>query len=76
MSIQSILKTWEATQSNLKVKRWELLSRVQFFATPRTVVPQIPLFMGFSRQEYWSREPFPSSGDVPNLGIEPESSAL
>ena len=76
MGIQSILKTWEATQSNLKVKRWELLSRVQFFATPRTVVPQIPLFMGFSKQEYWSREPFPSPGDVPNPGIEPESPAL
>ena len=76
MGIQSILKTWEATQSNLKVKRWELLSRVQFFATPRTVVPQIPLFMGFSKQEYWSRDPFASPGDVTIPGIERESPAL
>ena len=29
------------------------------------VGPQLPLFMGFSRQEYWSRVPFPSLGDLP-----------
>ena len=32
--------------------------------------------MGFSRQEYWSGLPFPSSGDLPNPGIEPGSPAL
>ena len=32
--------------------------------------------MGFSRQEYWSRLPFPSPGDLPDPGIEPESLAL
>ena len=30
------------------------LSHVQLFATPWTVVYQAPLYMGFSRQEYWS----------------------
>ena len=25
--------------------------------------------MGFSRQEYWSGLPFPSPGDLPDLGI-------
>ena len=29
-------------------------SRVQLFATPWTVARQAPLFMGFSRPEYWS----------------------
>ena len=29
-------------------------------ATPWTVACQAPLFMGFSRQEYWSGLPFPS----------------
>ena len=29
--------------------------------------------MGFSRQEYWSRLPFPLPGDLPNPGIEPRS---
>ena len=32
--------------------------------------------MGFSRQEYWSGLPFPSPGNLPNLGIEPGSPAL
>ena len=32
--------------------------------------------MGFSKQEYWSGLPFPSPGDLPNLGIEPGSPAL
>ena len=30
------------------------------FVIPWTVVCQAPLFMGFSRQEYWSGLPFPS----------------
>ena len=44
--------------------------------TPWTVACQASLSMGFSRQEYWSGLPFPSSGDLPNPGIEPGSSAL
>ena len=45
-------------------------------ATPWTVACQVPLSMGFSRQEYWSGLPFPSSGDLPNPGIEPRSPTL
>ena len=52
------------------------LSRVQLFATPWTVAYQAPLSMGFSRQECWSGLPFPSSGDLPDPGIEPGSSTL
>ena len=40
------------------------------------VAHQAPLFMGFSRQEYWSGQPFPSPGDIPDLRIEPGSPAL
>ena len=43
--------------------------------TPWTLVCQIPLSMGFSRQEYWSGLPFPSSEDLPDLEIEPASLA-
>ena len=31
--------------------------------------------MEFSTQEYWSELPFPSSGDLPEPGIEPVSLA-
>ena len=41
----------------VKVK---LLSRVQLLVTPWTAAYQAPLFLGFSRQEYWSGLPFPS----------------
>ena len=51
-------------------------NRVRLFATLWTVAHQAPLFMGFSRQEYWSRFPFPSPGDLPNPEIEPKSPAL
>ena len=52
--------------SKVKVKS---LSHVQLFVTPWTVACQSPLFMGFSRQEYWSGSPFPSPGDLPDPGI-------
>jgi len=32
--------------------------------------------MEFSRPEYWSGEPFPSPGDLPNPGIKPRPPAL
>ena len=37
---------------------------------------QAPLCMEFSRQEYWSRLPCPSSKDHPNPGIKVPSPAL
>ena len=42
-------------------------------ATLWTVAHQVPLSMGFSRQEYWSGLPCPSPGDLPNPGIQPMS---
>ena len=47
----------------------KLLSHVWFFATPWTVAYKAPLFMEFSRQEYWRGLPFPSPGDLPDLGL-------
>ena len=32
--------------------------------------------MEFSRPEWWSGQPFPSAGDIPNPGIKPRSPAL
>ena len=53
----------------------QLLGCVQLFANPWTVAHQPPLFMEFSRQEYWSGLPFPPPGDLPNPGIKPISPA-
>ena len=41
-----------------------------------TVAHQAPLSMGFLRQEYHSELSFPSPGDLPDSGIEPESPAF
>ena len=48
-------------------------SHVRLFVTPWAVAGQTLLFMGFSRQEYWSGLPCPSPGDLPDPGIEPTS---
>ena len=37
------------------------------------VARQVPLSMGFSRQEYWSGLPFLPPGDLPDPGMEPMS---
>ena len=52
------------------------ICRAWLFVTPWTVVHQAPQSVGFSKQDYWSRLPFPCPGDLPDLGIEPESPAL
>ena len=40
------------------------------------VTHQAPLYMGFSRQGYWSGLPFPPPRDLPNPEIEPRSSCI
>ena len=43
------------------------------YAIPWSVVCQIPLSMGFSKQEYQSGLQLPSPGDFPDPGIKPMS---
>ena len=50
-----------------------ILSCIQLFGTPWTIVHQAPLSMEFSKQEYWSELPFPSPRDLPDPGIKPTS---
>ena len=46
------------------------------FASPWTISHQAPPSMGFPRQEYWCGLPFPSPGDLPELGIGIEAGSL
>ena len=57
-------------------KKVKSLSRVRLFATLWTVAYQLPPSMGFSRQGYWSGLQFPSLGNLPDPGIEPQFPAL
>ena len=46
------------------------------FCNPMDCSPPAPLSMEFSGQEYWTGLPFPSLGNLPDLGIEPRSPEL
>ena len=48
-------------------------SHVRLFVTLWTIGYQVPLSIGFSREEYWSGLPCPSPGDLLNPGINPVS---
>ena len=52
------------------------LSCVQLFVIPWTMACQAPLSMGFSRQKYWSGQPFSSPGNLPSPEIKLRSPAL
>ena len=60
----------------LLIAKVKSLSCVRLFTTPWTVAHQAPTSMEFSRQECWSRLPFPFPGDLPDPGIKPRSPAL
>ena len=62
--------------STEKKKETEVTQSCPTLCDPMDCSPQAPPSMGFSKQEYWSGLPFPSPGDLPELGTEPGSSAL
>ena len=67
-------RTTEATKLLLLLLLLVLLSRfsrVRLFATLWTVVPQAPLSVGFSRQEYWSGCHFLLQGIFQTQGSNP-----
>ena len=55
------------------VSRLRVLSCVRLVLAPWTVMREAPLFIGFSRQEYWSGLPFPPPGDLIDPETEPMS---
>ena len=48
-------------------------SHVQLSETLWTVARQVPLSMGFSRQEHWCGLPYPPPGALPDPGVESAS---
>ena len=64
---------WKVSWSSSRIASYIVLSHfscVWLSATLWTVACQVPLSMGFSRQEYWRGLLFPSPGDLPASGIE------
>ena len=72
----------DGTELILELKPLEeevkLLSRVRLFATLWTVAHQVPLSMGFSRQDYWNGLLFPSpdTGGSGNYLVRPRIRAF
>ena len=78
-SLASLRKEVRSSHRKVKERKWKKVksfSRVRLLVTRWTVAHQAALSVGFSRQEYWSRLPFPSPGDLPDPGMEPRSPAL
>ena len=75
---QSLVHKWhlvsESSQGG-RGRHWSacvcVLRHAQLFANPWTAARQASLPMEFSRQEYRSRFPFPSVGNLPDSGIKP-----
>ena len=64
---------WVRTKPEMLVAAVTHSSHVRISMTPRAAALQAPLSMGTSRQE--GGLPFPSPGDLPDLGIGPGSPA-
>ena len=63
---------WKVSWSSSRIANYIVLSHfscVWLFATLWTVAHQVPLSMGFSRQEYWRGLLFPSPGALNASGI-------
>ena len=64
---------------DIKFTRWSEVKASQSCPTLKSLSHVPPLTiqsMEFFRPEYWDGQPLPSSGDLPNSGIEPRSPAL
>ena len=68
-------------ESYQEALKWEMRSEGAQLCTTLCdpmdcIAYQAPPSMEFSRQEYWCGLPFPSPGDLPDLGIKPRSPTL
>ena len=69
---QSCLQNWQASQP-ICACVLSCFICVQLCEMLRTAARQAPLFIGFSRQEYWSGLRCPPPGDLPDPGIKATS---
>ena len=53
------------------IHHWCVCVHAKSLCNPMTVACQVPLSVGFSRQECWNGLPRPPPGDLPIPGIEP-----
>ena len=74
------MQKWREEKNEIRYKeerkKVKSLSCVRIFEISWTVAHQAPQSVKFSRQEYWSRLPFPPPEDLLDPGIEPGSPAL
>ena len=54
----------------------QLLQSCPTLVTPWTIARQVPLSMGFPRQEYWSGLPCPPPGNLLHPGVQPAGDGL
>ena len=76
LTFSQFISIWPISLGVLSLLLFSRSGMSNYFATPWTVAHQALFSMEFPRQEYWNRLPFPSPGDLPNSGIEPQSPAL
>ena len=73
----SIVSNWVSLTVSVYMKFvYEVAQSCPTLCDPIDCSLQAPLSMGFSRQEYWSKLPFPFPGNLPNPGIEPGAPTL
>ena len=71
-----IVEDRRAFQATVHAYILSSISHIRLFVTPWTVAHQVPLSMGFSRQEHWSRLPCPLPGGLPDLVTESSAMSL
>ena len=74
LTIMATCRFWFLAGSNSICAVLSSFSHVHLFAPLWSVAHQAPLFMAFSRQEYWCGLSCPPPGDLPDPGIELASS--
>ena len=67
---------WRILSITLQACESEVTQSCPTLCDPMDYSLPAPLSMGFSRQEFWKRLPFPSPGYLPSPGIKPGSPAL